>query len=162
MEKELIGPESTRKLEKQNILLLVLGIAWLLLIGGWIAIVFLFQTRTYEYLWIVIGSLVTTLFVTVFLYVLFKASIPLWAMLRFAHKAAKKDHVINDVVVVSLDPELETYKGILVHSITVREIDEGTVWKIRYEAEAGVLIEAGKHYAVETYDEVLLRIREKE
>lgn len=162
MEKELIGPVASQKLKMQNLRLALLGVAWLLLFGGWVAVVFLFQSRAYEYLWIALGSLVSTLFLAVLLYGVLKAAVPLWAALRFARKVAKKDHVLNDIVLVCLNKELETYEGLLTRSVTVREIDEGTVWTIRYDAEADLSLKAGGHYAVETYDEVLLRIKEKE
>jgi hypothetical protein len=60
-----------------------------------------------------------------------------------------------------LSKERETYKGFPCFSLRVRELDEGTVWNVRYESSAPIDVTIGGVYEIETYDEVLCAIKEE-
>jgi hypothetical protein len=162
MEKELIGENELNALKKKNTGLIVFFILWTLLIAGWITLVFLLQNRSTEYLWLYLGAIVTTLLIVVLLYVFTKMATPLWAYMKFMAKCESKDHQINDVTIVEEQTATITYQGILTKQLNVKEVDEGNIWTVSYQADEKLELKKGKTYQIETYDDVLIRIKEEQ
>jgi hypothetical protein len=162
MQKELIGENELKALKKKNTGLIVFFIAWTLLIAGWITIVFLFQNRSTEYLWLYLGAAVLTILLTILLYVFTKMARPLWAYMTFMSKCDHKDHQRNDVILLEEQKDTITYQGILTKQLNVKEIDEGNTWTISYQADEKLDLKVGQAYQIETYDDLLVAIKEEQ
>jgi hypothetical protein len=77
-------------------------------------------------------------------------------------KCESKDHQVNDVTIVEEQTATITYQGILTKQLNVKEVDEGNIWTISYQADEKLDLEKGKTYQIETYDDVLIRIKEEQ
>jgi hypothetical protein len=161
MEKVLIDEQAYARLKKQNLGLIIFFVLWTLLIASWVTLVFVLQNRSTEYLWLYLGTAVTSLLLIVLLYALMKMGLPLWSYRRFMKKSLGKDHVLNDVTLVAEQSDTITYQGIMTKQLNVKEVDEGNIFTISYQADEKLNLEMGKTYQIETYDEMLIAIKEE-
>ena len=76
-------------------------------------------------------------------------------------KSLGKDHVLNDVTLVAEQQDTITYQGIMTKQLNVKEVDEGNIFTISYQADEKLNLEMDKTYQIETYDEMLIAIKEE-
>jgi hypothetical protein len=161
MEVKLISLEGIEALKKQK---RNLWIFVSLLSAGWVAFTigaFVFQNRSTQLLWIILGTIITSLWLIILGYVFTKMYAPLRHYVAFSIEALSKERVINNVRVCELHEEVETYKGFRTLTLDGEEVDEENRKMIfRYEANAEVHLEVGHVYEVEAYDDVVVRIKE--
>jgi hypothetical protein len=161
MKQSLISLEDLRAADRKNAWLIAFEVFLVMAMGAATALIYVFQSRATQTIFIWVGSIIYILVLTVFFYVLFMMIRPLGSYRRFMRKALSKPRPLNDVSVLSLSKERETYKGFPCFSLRVRELDEGTVWNVRYESSTPIDIKMGGVYEIETYDEVLCAIKEE-
>src|SRR5574344_462743 len=111
MEVKLISLEGIQALKKQkrNLWIFVAFISAL-----WIAFTlcaFLIQNRSTQHLWIILGTVITSLWLIALGYVFTKMYAPLKHYEAFSIQALSKERIINNVRICELHQEVETYKG---------------------------------------------------
>jgi hypothetical protein len=161
MEVKLISLEGIQALKKQkrNLFLFVGGTA--LIWAAFVVCLFLFQTRATQYLWIALGTVVTSLWLILLGYVFTKMYAPLNHYEKFSVEALSKERVINTVRVCQVHEEVQTYKGFRTLTLDGEEVDEQNRKMIfRYEFSEAVTLQVNHVYEVEAYDDVVVRIRE--
>lgn len=161
MEVKLISLEGIEALKKQKrklwIFVILLSIGWVF----FTVCAFVFQNRSTQFLWIVLGTIITSLWLITLSYVFTKMYAPLKHYEAFSTQALSKERVINSVRVCKLPKEIETYKGFRTLTLDGEEVDEANRKMIfRYESSADVHLEVGRVYEVEAYDDVVVRIKE--
>jgi hypothetical protein len=161
MEKTLISLESLKALkhEKAKVWLFV-GVL-LVLFAVFVLCGFLFQNRDTQVLWIVFGTIVTSFVFVTLAFVFIKIYAPLFSYASFCHHALSKKRPINDVEILEIYGDKETYKGFSTRVLLVKEKDELKRWKVYYEASEPLSLKLGRLYEIETSDEVLVRIKEE-
>ncbi|MFA6620516.1 MAG: hypothetical protein WCS90_05260 [Bacilli bacterium] len=161
MEVKLISLEGIEALKKQKRKLWIFVILFSL---GWVAFTvcaFVFQNRSTQLLWIVLGTIITSFWLITLGYTFTKVYAPLRHYEAFSIQALSKERVINSVRVCELHKEAETYKGFRTLIFDGEEVDEANRKMIfRYEDSADIHLEAGRVYEVEAYDDVVVRIKE--
>jgi hypothetical protein len=160
MELILVSTSELSKLQRKKKLLLSFIVVTFLVLAVFVLLAFLFQNRETQALWIVSGTILTSCWLTIVLYVITKMYFPLDDYARFMKKALSRDRTVNDVMIIRQEPELDSYSGFACKIIGVEEIDEHTKFQIRYEATVSLIIDRTKKYEIETFDGFLLRIKE--
>lgn len=161
MEVKLISLEGIASLKKQKrnlwIFVGLLSALWV----TFTVCAFLFQNRSTQHLWIVLGTVITSLWLIVLGYVFTKMYAPVKRYEAFSIEALSKERVINNIRVAELHNEVETYKGFRTLTLDGEEVDEENRKMIfRYENNADVHLVVGHVYEVEAYDDVVVRIKE--
>lgn len=134
-----------------------LMVAFAVIFAAFATLVFLFQSRATQYIFITIGTLLSVLFLVSETYVLFMVIMPLREFLNFANKAMSRTRYRNRVEVIGTVDKTETYLGMETKSLEVSEIDEGKIWRIRYLTGSSFTPEIGDRYLIESFDDVVLR-----
>ncbi|MCI1244565.1 MAG: hypothetical protein LKG11_01210 [Bacilli bacterium] len=161
MKQSLISLENLTAANRKNAWLIAFEAFLIAALGAATALIYVCQTRATQTIFIWVGSIIYILILTIFFYVLFMMIRPLGSYRRFMRRALSKPRPLNDVSVLSLSEERETYKGFPCFSLRVKELDEGTIWNVRYESSAPIDAKIGGIYEIETYDEVLCAIKEE-
>lgn len=160
MEKSLISIDGLKKLYQSRKALIFfvggLSLFWLL----FTILVFLFQTRSTQTIWIVAGTIVTSLWLIVLSYVFIKMMAPLKKYTVFSEEALSRNRLVNDIKISEICKDIETYKGFKTCLVKGVEIDDGTTLRLRYEATSDVDFGVGKTYEIESYDDVIVAYKE--
>lgn len=160
MEYSFVDLETYKGLKKLKTLLICLCVLIAFLFAVFCLLAGLFQNRDTALYWIIGGSIVTFIFLFVESYILLMPFRSVLAYIAFFDKALSKPRLRNEVTIVGIKKEKETYQGMETKSIEVFENDENEVWEIRYFAESRFEPKIEGRYIVETYDDVLMRIEE--
>lgn len=157
METDFISLASLEKAKKKLKLLISLMVSIAVLFAAYCVMAGLLQNRSTQYLWIGLGTAVTTIFLLVEAYILLMVVGPLRSYMKFAKKALSRKRFLNKIRVIGTKKKSETYLGIETYTLTVEELDEKTVWDVRYPIREGFDPEIGEEYLIESFDEVILR-----
>lgn len=161
MEQNIISLAEIASLKKKRLLLwLSLGAAfafWLL----FTVFCFIFQTRETQTIWIFLGTVVTSLWLTLSGYALIKMLGPLSKYLTFCLRVLSKSRPIDYVRIIETDEEPETFRGFKTHFLVGSKIDEPQNLRFRYEASYPLSVKSDAVYEIESYDGVIVRLKEK-
>jgi len=161
MEIRLISLEEIKALKKKRAKLLAFVIGTFLVLAVFTLLAYRFQNRSTQSLWIIGGTILTSVWLIVSAYVFLKMLSPLNHYLKFSKTALSRTRRINAVRVDSLGSEIATFDGFKTKLLDGKEIDELTLLHYRYEASVDLKLKVGHVYEIEAFDDVIVRVREK-
>jgi len=161
MEINLISLEEIKALRKKRDGLFAFILGTFLALAVFTLLAYLLQNRSTQSLWIIGGTILTSVWLIVVAYVFLKMLSPLCHYLKFSQTALSRTRRINAVRVDSLGSEIETFDGFKAKLLEGKEVDELTLLHYRYEASADLKLKTGHIYEIETFDDVIVRAREK-
>lgn len=160
METNFISLTEIEQLKKKRFSLWVFVAITVTLLAGFAVLAYCLQNRSSQRIWIVAGTIVTSLWLFMVAYVLIKMMGPLDKYLRFSRKALSKQRIVNQIKIVRIYGNVESYDGFKTLAIEGTEVDEKTRIRCRYEATTPISLKIGSTYEVETFDDVIVRIKE--
>lgn len=160
MEKQFISLEEIQGLKKKRFSLwLFIGVTFLILLG-FVVLAFSLQTRSSQTFWIILGTVLTSLWLLVTAYVLIKMMAPLQKYLVFSRMALTHSRIVFKVKIMGICNDIESYDGFKTRAIEGEEVDEKTKLHLRHEGTSNVTFQVGSVYEIEAYDDVIVRIKE--
>lgn len=160
MEKQFISLEDIQELKKKRFSLWFFIGAIFLFLLAFAFLAFSLQTRASQRLWIVLGTVLTSLGLLVVAYVLIKMMMPLQKYLAFSQQALAHSRIISKVKITGICKDIESYDGFKTRSVEGEEVDEKTKFHFRYDGTSEASFRVSSVYEIETYDDVIVRAKE--
>lgn len=160
MERQLISLKEIEALQKKRFFLWVFAALSFLVLFGFVVLAFSLQNRSTQRLWIILGTVVTSLWLIVMAYLFLKMMLPLNKYLSFSRKALSHERSVAKVKITGICRDIESYDGFKTRCVEGVEVDEKSKLHFRYEGTSDLDLKVGSVYEIESYDDLIVRIKE--
>lgn len=127
-----------------------------------VVLVFIFQSRRYQLLFVILLGLSTSVFIGYFLYVLTQYILKRKSYKKLIDNINKSNRVLNDVIVTSFNHKRIHVMGIEVSVYNVKEIDTKREFMVYIDEFHNDELKVDKQYEIATYHGFLISYEEQE
>lgn len=159
--KEIINETSTNALKKKKRPILICIIISIVLTIGIMVPLFLFASREYKFLFIILSTIISTFEASFVLYICAVSLVPLQKYIKLSTLSLSGGKYLTKGCITNINEKVTHYKGVAVYEIKVKDLEEENKEYIFYiEQTHKDEFALNKTYSFLTYQSVIVSYEE--